>query len=183
MTRKLAGKAAGTASWATNVGNEYGQVLMSVLTDSEGDGLGEMAIGLMNRYQLAKQSPPKVIYVDRECCSSGLKSKFNLWSDVVVRMDVWHFVRRFAAGCSSESHAMYPTFMSRLSGSIFQWDAEDLQRLHAAKKSELRAKGTWSVRKEDVLLHTVEPRFNEPLFNEVLDITNDIISMSRPKLQ
>ena len=32
-------------------------------------------------------------------------------------------------------------------------------------------------------LCTVEPRFNEPLFNEVLDITNDIISMSRPKLQ
>ena len=31
--------------------------------------------------------------------------------------------------------------------------------------------------------NTVEPRFNEPLFNEVLDITNDIISMSRPKLQ
>ena len=30
---------------------------------------------------------------------------------------------------------------------------------------------------------TMEPRFNEPLFNEVLDITNDIISMSRPKLQ
>ena len=27
----------------------------------------------------------------------------------------------------------------------------------------------------------VEPRFNEPLFNEVLDITNDILS--RPKLQ
>ena len=23
--------------------------------------------------------------------------------------------------------------------------------------------------------HTVEPRFNEPLFNEVLDITNDIL--------
>ena len=30
---------------------------------------------------------------------------------------------------------------------------------------------------------TVEPRFNEPLFNEVLDIMNDIISMSWPKLQ
>ena len=24
-------------------------------------------------------------------------------------------------------------------------------------------------------MHTVEPRFNEPLFNEVLDITNDIL--------
>ena len=35
----------------------------------------------------------------------------------------------------------------------------------------------------DNLCGTVEPRFNEPLFNEVLDITNDIISMSRPKLQ
>ena len=26
-----------------------------------------------------------------------------------------------------------------------------------------------------VVLFTVEPRFNEPLFNEVLDITNDIL--------
>ena len=34
-----------------------------------------------------------------------------------------------------------------------------------------------------IYLITVEPRFNEPLFNEVLDISNDIISMSRPKLQ
>lgn len=37
MTKKLAGKAAATAAWVTNVGNEYGQVLMSVLTDTEGD--------------------------------------------------------------------------------------------------------------------------------------------------
>ena len=33
------------------------------------------------------------------------------------------------------------------------------------------------------LADTVEPRFNEPLFNEVLDIMNNIISISRPKLQ
>ena len=37
---------------------------------------------------------------------------------------------------------------------IFQWDAEDLQQLHAAKQSELHAKGTWSMQKKDVLLHT-----------------------------
>ena len=42
MKKKLAEKAAGTASWVTNVGNEYGQVLMSVLTDT-GDGLQDMA--------------------------------------------------------------------------------------------------------------------------------------------
>ena len=31
VTKKLAGKAAGTAAWVTNVGNERGQVLMSIL--------------------------------------------------------------------------------------------------------------------------------------------------------
>ena len=36
VVKKLAGHSAGTASWATNVGNEFSQVLMSVLTASEG---------------------------------------------------------------------------------------------------------------------------------------------------
>jgi len=36
VTRKLAGVAAGTAAWATNVGNEHGQILISVLTAAEG---------------------------------------------------------------------------------------------------------------------------------------------------
>ncbi|XP_061621265.1 uncharacterized protein LOC133473675 [Phyllopteryx taeniolatus] len=39
MAKKLAGAAAGTAAWVTNVGNEHGQVLMSVLTVAEGEGL------------------------------------------------------------------------------------------------------------------------------------------------
>ncbi len=153
MTKKLAGKAAGTASWVTNVGNEYGQVLVSVVTDSEGDGLGDMIAGLMKRYKDAEVPPPKVLYVDRDCCSYKLKNKFNDWGEMAIRLDIWHFMRRFAAGCVSESHALYPTFMSRLSGCIFEWDAEDLQRLYAAKESELTAKGVWSVRKEDILLH------------------------------
>ncbi|XP_059207061.1 uncharacterized protein LOC131986226 [Centropristis striata] len=51
ITKKLAGAAAGTAAWVTNVGNEHGQVLMSVLTDSEGHGLLPMAAGLMRRYR------------------------------------------------------------------------------------------------------------------------------------
>lgn len=81
---------------------------------------------------------------------------FHEWGDTALRLDVWHFMRRFAAGCSSESHALYPTFMSRLSGCVFEWDSEDLQRLYAAKQSELRAKGVWSVRKEDVSLHVTK---------------------------
>ncbi|XP_051250139.1 uncharacterized protein LOC127359931 [Dicentrarchus labrax] len=58
VTRKLAGAAAQTAAWATNVGNEHGQVLLSVLTDAEGAGLLSMAAGLMRRYRDAGVEPP-----------------------------------------------------------------------------------------------------------------------------
>ena len=70
ITKKLAGGAAGTAAWVTNVGNEYGQVLMSVLTAAEGDGLVDMAAGLMRRYREAGKAPLKVLYVDRDCCTT-----------------------------------------------------------------------------------------------------------------
>ena len=36
ISRKLAGAAAGTATWATNISNEHGQILISVLTVAEG---------------------------------------------------------------------------------------------------------------------------------------------------
>lgn len=58
VTKKLAGTAADTAAWVTNVGNEHGQVLVSVLTAGEGEGLLPMAAGLMERYRLAGVAPP-----------------------------------------------------------------------------------------------------------------------------
>ena len=85
IVRKLAGDSAGTASWATNIGNEKGQVLMSVLTVNEGTGLENMANGLMRRFSLAGVSPPEVLYVDRDCCcgTTGSKTKnlFSLWDN------------------------------------------------------------------------------------------------------
>ena len=49
---KLGGRAAGVASFCTNVGNEKGEVLISVVTDSVGlDSLRPMAIGLAQRYK------------------------------------------------------------------------------------------------------------------------------------
>lgn len=51
VCKKLQGTAAGSASWCTNVGNEKGEVLVSVLTESEGmEGLRPMAIGLIERF-------------------------------------------------------------------------------------------------------------------------------------
>ncbi|KAL0186469.1 hypothetical protein M9458_018139, partial [Cirrhinus mrigala] len=134
-------KAAGTAAWVTNVGNEHGQVLMSVLTSHEGQGLLPMTTGLVKRYEEAGVAPPKLLYVDRDCCSSLGTSKaaamFSGWSDMVVRLDVWHFMRRFTAGLHTDSHPLYSLFMVRLSGCIFVWDEGDMNLLMEAKRREL----------------------------------------------
>ncbi|XP_051778746.1 uncharacterized protein LOC127526673 [Erpetoichthys calabaricus] len=140
VIKKLAGAAAGTAAWVTNVGNEHGQILISVLTAAEGAGLHPMATGLMRRYRDASVSPPLVLYVDRDCCSHGGPCKvsllFNQWDQLVVRLDVWHLMRRFAAGVTTESHPLYSLFMARLSFCIFEWDQGDVARLRQAKAGE-----------------------------------------------
>ena len=50
-----------------------------------------------------------------------------------VRLDIWHFMRRLARGCSTESHPLYGVFMAKLSSCIFEWDSEDYERLLEAK--------------------------------------------------
>ncbi|KAM8822470.1 uncharacterized protein AB9W97_004889 [Spinachia spinachia] len=145
VTKKLAGIASDTAAWATNVGNEHGQVLMSVLTCTESaGGLSRMAAGLMRRYKLAGVPPPQLIYVDRDCCNRDGVSKtaalFQEWEHLVVRLDIWHLMRRFASGVNTESHELYPTFMRQLSHCIFEVDAGDARRLTEAKRSQLEGK-------------------------------------------
>ncbi|XP_038162604.1 uncharacterized protein LOC119797556 isoform X2 [Cyprinodon tularosa] len=121
VTKKLAGAAANTAGWCTNVANEHGQVLVSVLTAAEGHGLWPMAAGLMRRYREAGVPPPVIMYVDRDCCSqhaqrqSQVRAMFSEWNELIVRLDIWHFMRRFAAGVITEAHQLYGTFMARLS--------------------------------------------------------------------
>ncbi|XP_059181755.1 uncharacterized protein LOC131960533 [Centropristis striata] len=73
VTNKLAGTATDTAAWATNIGNEHGQVLIS----SEGsDGLSMMAAGLIRRYRLAGVPPPPA-----PICRSGLLQQRRLVQD------------------------------------------------------------------------------------------------------
>lgn len=86
VCKKLQGHSANTASWATNVGNEKGEVLMSVLTESEGSvALHRMVVGLMDRYNQAGISPPLLLYTDRDCCSISGPSKYK------VSNMVWHY--------------------------------------------------------------------------------------------
>ncbi|ELU11022.1 hypothetical protein CAPTEDRAFT_185707 [Capitella teleta] len=111
IIKKMAGKFAGSASWVANVGNERGEVLMSVLTASEGQGLKAMAQGLVKRYRDADEAPPSAIYVDRDCCCLAedrqllISAIFAPWQST-IRLDIWHFIRRFSVGCSTDSHAL-----------------------------------------------------------------------------
>jgi hypothetical protein len=109
---------------------------MSVLTDSEGEGLDDMAEGLMVRYERSNTPPPRVLYVDRDCCATRSKQQFHKFPDMVVRLDIWHYMRRISVACCSESHALYGTFMLQLSDAIFQWDPEDVERLYHSKQAQ-----------------------------------------------
>lgn len=125
----------------TSVGNERGQVLMCVLTAAEGYGLKDMAVGLQERYRHAGQDPPSVLYVDRDCCRSdggtcAAAALFPDWPQLAVRLDAWHYIRRLAAGVTTESHSLYAEFVRRLFRSIFEWDPEDFARLNRAKNGE-----------------------------------------------
>ena len=74
--KKLLGSAVNSASWATNIENERGEVLISVLTELESvESLSNMAIGLMDHYVKASVDSPILLYTDRACCSQQGKFK------------------------------------------------------------------------------------------------------------
>lgn len=68
-----------------------------------------------------------------------------------VRLDIWHFMRRFGARCTSEAHPLYASFLSHLSRVLFEWDPEDLDRLVAAKAAEFRLRGSGEMAHNDVV--------------------------------
>ncbi|KAM8740931.1 uncharacterized protein AB9X84_018452 isoform 2-T2 [Acanthopagrus schlegelii] len=113
-----------------------------------------MAAGLVKRYREAGEAPPKVIYVDRDCCSQHgpcrVKAMFAGWDELQVRLDIWHFMRRFAAGVTTEAHPLYGIFMARLSTCIFEWDPEDVAALRRAKEGELAARSVGNISEEAV---------------------------------
>ena len=136
------GKGAKYASWCTNVGNERGEILISLMTTSESlSNLSRMADELMDRYANAIQPDPFVLYTDPDCCKVGEESKFqrlfHRWENLVVRVDSWHFMRRMAKASTNESHPLYGTFMSKQSGAIFEWDQENMNLLRKAKRGQL----------------------------------------------
>nr|XP_023675259.1 uncharacterized protein LOC111847890 [Paramormyrops kingsleyae] len=143
ITKKLAGGIADTATWMTNISNECGQVLNCVLTTGEGAGLAELCQGIVKRYQAAGEPEPDVIYVDRDCCSETGMPPVLVWFQpwkTIVRLDIFHFMRRFSTGLTTEHHPLYGVFCSKLSSCIFEWDQQDICHLKDAKRSEMKKK-------------------------------------------
>lgn len=66
---------------------------------------------------------------------------FEGWPDLIVKLDIWHYMRRFGEACRTECHPLYSVFLRCLSRCIFEWDGEDMQTLTHAKRQELRAQG------------------------------------------
>lgn len=77
ITKKLAGTAKGTELRLTSVGNEYGQILISVLTAQEGAGLDVMAADLVKTYQQAGVDPSVALFVDCGCCTETGETKLQ----------------------------------------------------------------------------------------------------------
>lgn len=152
ITNKLAGKGRKTAMWATNIGNEHGQVLMSVLTVGEGSGLKQMLDGLVTRYRNAGVPPPKALYVDRDCCGASSVHKYlEAWPFLHIRLDIWHFMRRFPYGCTTDKHQLYSVLMGKLSQCIFKWDETDLNLLKTAKRAEMIQQCIQNPSEDDVI--------------------------------
>ena len=132
---------------------------MSVLTAGEGSGLEPIAAGLVRRYAAAGEEPHKLLYVDRDCCTqsgrqSNLQSMFAGWDTLTIRLDIWHFMRRFAVGRTTDAYPLYGTFVSCLSACIFEWGKKDLEELRQAKRSELACgKRLLALRSKDVDHH------------------------------
>ncbi|KAK3524874.1 hypothetical protein QTP86_010602 [Hemibagrus guttatus] len=139
IIKKLSGHAQGAAQWLSSVGNERGEVLISVLTAQEGPGLDSTVSGLISWYQLAGVAPPVLLYVDRDCCTekgqSKLQTRFKEWPNLNIRLDIWYLMRRLA--CTTDAHPLYPVLMAPLSACIFEWER--------AKREQLEEEGLLSI--------------------------------------
>ena len=94
-------------------------------------------------------------------------------------------MRRFATGCTTESHPLYPTFMAQLSQCIFEWSCEDLNLLKKAKAGELLKSNVLNPSDEDI--HVMKQIMKQELALHVccktcgMLIANLLEALSRPK--
>ena len=81
------------------------------------------------------------MYVDRGCCRvhgvSHLEQLFSEWadSDMMVRLDIFHWIHRFDAAVRTDHHPKYALFKSALSAVVFSYNMDHMARLIQAIRS------------------------------------------------
>ncbi|CAM4652081.1 unnamed protein product [Leuciscus chuanchicus] len=85
---------------------------------------------------------------------SSVAKLFHPWKSA-VRLDSFHFMRRFNCGLTTEHHPLYGTFCAKLSSCIFEWDQEDVQRLKEAKRAEWKSSHSGHAPTEEQLVATI----------------------------
>ncbi|XP_044022227.1 uncharacterized protein LOC122861614 [Siniperca chuatsi] len=115
---------------------------------------------LTNKFRLANQPAPKILYVDRGCCRAQgpttVETLFQSWGGQwhAVRLDIFHWIHQFDAAMRTESHSKYTVFKSALAGAVLAYNCTDLELLIKA----VRAKDTTtlkSVSDKDVVRHYI----------------------------
>ncbi|AWP11537.1 Hypothetical protein SMAX5B_009660 [Scophthalmus maximus] len=117
-----------------------------------------MEADLICRYSNAGVTPTQLLYVDCDCCLEGrgqtkLQQRFGGWPDLVVKLDLYHFMRRLASGCTKDAHPLYPIFMAKLSCCIFECDSEDVALVRQAKREQLKREGVPGITEKMVDQH------------------------------
>ncbi|GFS23954.1 hypothetical protein ElyMa_001652500 [Elysia marginata] len=82
----------------------------------------------MKRFESAGMPEPKLLYVNQDCCSKSHTEARNLFPKckymyLVVRLDIWHFMRRLASCVSSES-AGAVNFQAYLLEGLVWWNED-----------------------------------------------------------
>ncbi|KAI9544088.1 hypothetical protein NQZ68_005137 [Dissostichus eleginoides] len=143
VVKKLSGQGRGSAEWFTGIGNEYSQIVYFVLTCEEStQKLQPMCRGVMERFRLANQLVPKILYIDRGCCRAqgptSVETMFQAWFDggMVVRLDIFHWIHQFDAAIRTDSHRKYAVFKSALAGAMLAYNRTDLELLIKAVRAK-----------------------------------------------
>uniref|UniRef100_A0A1A7WYD0 DUF6729 domain-containing protein n=3 Tax=Iconisemion striatum TaxID=60296 RepID=A0A1A7WYD0_9TELE len=79
-----------------------------------------------------KSTPPIIMEATSGPLTSTCASRSFYNPDILLKLDLFHCLRRFSRECTSEHHPLYSTFCQLLSAAFTVVDQEDLKKLKAA---------------------------------------------------
>ena len=84
------------------------------------------------RWDAWKTTPSVVAGATSGLLANTCASRSHYSTNIVVKLDLFHCLRRFSRECTSEHHPLYSTFCQLLSAAFSVVDQEDLKRLKDA---------------------------------------------------